>query len=151
VVGVFISPWLIICTFALCLFLGFGKRRSELEVLAENSESFRRTLGGYTPELLGHMLNVSSVLAIICFLIYSMDERTVAFFGTKALVFTVPLVLYCIFRFSLLVQKGLYSGPVEIILHDLPFQTGLVLWVLSCIFMVYAGKFGFDLFGVLAY
>jgi hypothetical protein len=97
------------------------------------------------------MLNVSSVLAIVCFLIYSMDERTVAFFGTKALVFTVPLVLYCIFRFSLLVQKGFYAGPVEIILHDLPFQTGLVLWVLSCIFMVYAGRLGFDLFGVLAY
>jgi 4-hydroxybenzoate polyprenyltransferase len=151
VVGVFISPWLIICTFALCLFLGFGKRRSELAALAENSESFRRTLGGYTPELLGHMLDVTSVLAIVCFLIYSMDERTVAFFGTKALVFTVPLVLYCVFRFSLLVQKGIYAGPVEITLRDVPFQVGFVLWILSCIFLVYAGRLGFDLFGVLAY
>ena len=151
VVGVFISPWLIICTFALCLFLGFGKRRSELAVLAENSESFRRTLGQYTPELLGHMLDVTSVLAIVCFLIYSMDERTVAFFGTKALVFTVPLVLYCIFRFSLLVQKGIYSGPVEIILRDAPFQIGFILWILSCIFLVYAGRLGFDVFGVMAY
>jgi 4-hydroxybenzoate polyprenyltransferase len=151
VVGVFISPWLIICTFALCLFLGFGKRRSELATLAEDSESFRKTLGGYTPELLGHMLDVTSVLAIVCFLIYSMDDRTVAFFGTKALVFTVPLVLYCVFRFSLLVQKGLYSGPVEITLRDLPFQVGFVLWILCCMFLVYAHRLGFDLFNVLAY
>jgi 4-hydroxybenzoate polyprenyltransferase len=143
VVGVFISPWLIICTFALCLFLAFSKRRGEIILLGESSESFRRTLAGYTPELLAHMLDVTSGLAVVCFLLYAMDERTLRIFGTNNLVYTTPLVLYCIFRFSLLIQQGTYSDPLQLIYKDLPFQIGLVLWVLSCIAIIYADKLGF--------
>jgi len=150
VVKVSISPWLIICTFALCLFLAFGKRRSEIAQLGENSEQFRVTLGGYTPELLAHMLDVTSGLAIVCFLLYATDERTVAIVTDK-LIYTTPVVLYCIFRFSALVQKGKFSGPVELILHDFPFQIGFVLWCLLCIGIVYADKLGIDWGRVLAY
>ncbi|MDX9880369.1 MAG: UbiA prenyltransferase family protein, partial [Sedimentisphaerales bacterium] len=63
-IDVSISPWLVICTFALCLFLAFSKRRGEIAQLQENSEAFRKTLGEYTPELLAHMLDVTSVLAV---------------------------------------------------------------------------------------
>ncbi|MFX0203638.1 MAG: decaprenyl-phosphate phosphoribosyltransferase [Candidatus Hodarchaeota archaeon] len=151
VVGVFISPWLIICTFALCLFLGFGKRRSEIEQLGDSGESFRKTLAGYTPELLAHMFDVTSGLAIVCFVLYAMDDRTRALFGTNNLVYTTPLVLYCIFRFSALIQKGKYPGPVPIILKDRPFQIGLVLWVLSCITVIYADRLGLNLSAIWAY
>ncbi len=151
VVGVFISPWLIICTFALCLFLGFGKRRSEVEQLTEESRMFRRTLTGYTPELLGHMLDVSSGLAIVCFLLYATDERTLRVFGTNNLVYTTPLVLYCIFRFSALIQKGKYSGPVQLILRDLPFQVGFALWAISCMGIVYGNKLGISIGSIWAY
>lgn len=146
VVGVFISPWLIICTFALCLFLAFGKRRSEIAQLGEISESFRETLGGYTPELLAHMLDVTSGLAIVCFLLYSTDEKTLQLFGTNNLVYTTPLVFYCVFRFSALIQKGAYSGPVKVILFDRAFQLGFCLWVCSCIGIIYADKLG-SIFG----
>ncbi len=151
VVGVFISPWLIICTFALCLFLGFSKRRSEIEQLGEKSEFFRETLAGYTPELLAHMLDVTSGLAIVCFLLYAMDDRTLRIFGTNNIVYTTPLVLYCIFRFSALIQKGRFSGPVQLILKDRPFQIGLALWVLSCIGIIYANKLGISLGTIGAY
>ena len=140
VVGVFISPWLIICTFALCLFLAFSKRRSEIGLLRENSESFRKTLAGYTPELLAHMLDVTSGLAVVCFLLYTMDKRTLDIFGTNNLVYTTPLVLYCVFRFSALIEKGKYSGPEQIILRDRPFQIGSAIWVLACIGIIYADK-----------
>lgn len=143
VVGVFISPWLIICTFALCLFLAFSKRRGEIILLRENSESFRETLASYTPELLAHMLDVTSGLAVVCFLLYTMDDRTLRIFGTNNLVYTTPLVLYCIFRFSLLIQQGRFSDPLQLMYKDLPFQIGLVLWVLSCIIIIYADKLGF--------
>ena len=149
VVEVFISPWLIICTFALCLFLAFGKRRSEIAQLlpkgilrSEESESFRNTLTSYTPELLAHMLDVTSGLAVVCFLLYAMDDRTFQIFGNNNLVYTTPLVLYCIFRFSALIQTGKYSGPVQLILNDLPFQIGFVLWVIGCIVIIYADKLG---------
>lgn len=137
VIKVSISPWLIICTFALCLFIAFSKRRGELMLLRDNSEAFRATLGGYTPELLAHMLDVTSGLAVVCFLLYAMDDRTQEIFGTNNLVYTTPLVLYCIFRFSALIQNGKYSNPVKLILRDLPFQIGFVLWTLSCIIIIY--------------
>jgi len=138
-VGVFISPWMVICTFALCLFVAFAKRRGELVQLGDNGRGFRLTLAGYTPELLAHMLDVTSGLAIVCFLLYTMDERTRILFGTNALVYTTPMVLFCIFRFSAQIQKGACLGPVEFILTDIPFQIGLVLWVLACVGIVYAG------------
>jgi len=148
VVGVFISPWLIICTFALCLFLAFSKRRSEIAQLREDSESFRKTLAGYTPELLAHMLDVTSGLAIVCFLLYAMDQRTLDIFGTNNLVYTTPLVLYCVFRFSALIQKGRYSDPVQLVLLDRPFQIGLLMmWVLACIGIIYADKLNMSLGG----
>jgi hypothetical protein len=71
-----------------------------------------------------------------------MDDRTFRIFGTNNLVYTTPLVLYCIFRFSALIQQGRCSGIVELILHDLPFQIGLTLWVVSCIGIIYADKLG---------
>jgi decaprenyl-phosphate phosphoribosyltransferase len=137
-VGVFISPWLVVCTFALCLFLAFSKRRSELAQLGDQGESFREALAGYTPELLAHVVDVTSGLAVVCFLLYAMDQRTLRLFGTNNLVYTTPLVLYCIFRFSALMQKGAYSDPVQLILTDWPFQIGVVLWVLACVGIIYA-------------
>jgi len=136
------SPWLVICTFALSLFLAFGKRRSEVEQLGNEGTQFRETLAGYTPELLGHMLDVTSTLAIVSFMLYATNERTIKVFGSNGIVYTVPLVLYCVFRFSALIQKGKYFDMVEFILNDVPFQIGFGLWVLSCILIIYAGNLG---------
>jgi len=144
-VSVFISPWLIVCTFALCLFLAFSKRLAELAQLRQDSESFRKALAGYTPELLAHMVDVTSGLAVVCFLLYAMDERTLRLFGTNNLAYTTPFVLYCVFRFSASMQKGRYSDPVQLILSDWPFQIGLALWVLACVGIVYWDKLGISL------
>ena len=151
VVGVYISPWLIICSFTLCLFLAFGKRRSEMVMLGDDGHEYRKTLGGYSMELLDHMFDVTSGLAIMCFLLYSMDSRTEKLFGTTNLVYTSPLVMYCVFRFSALIQRGQYSGPVKIIVSDRPFQIGFVFWVVACIVIIYADKLGLNLSGIWAY
>ncbi len=151
VVGVLISPWLIICTFSLCLFVAFGKRRSEIAQLRENSELFRNTLAGYTPELLAHMLDVTSGLAIVCFLLYAMDDRTLRIFGTNNFIYTIPMVLFCVFRFSALIQQGRYSGPVELILGDLPFQISFILWVVACVVIIYADNLGISIPKIWAY
>jgi 4-hydroxybenzoate polyprenyltransferase len=148
VVDVFISPWLIICTFALCLFLAFGKRRGEIALLQQGRESFRNTLTDYTPELLAHMLSVTSGLAVVCFLLYAMDDKTFQIHGNNNLVYTTPLVLYCIFRFSSLIQTGKYLGPVQFILHDFPFQVGFVVWVIASVVIVYADKLGINFGGI---
>ena len=135
-----LSPWLIVCTFCLCLFLGFGKRRGELNELGERASTFRKVHELYTPAMLDHMLSVTSGITVVSFLMYTLHPHTQEWLGNNYLLYTMPLVLYGIFRFSLLIQSGKAAGPVEVILHDLPFQATLIGWVLICLGIIYGGR-----------
>lgn len=109
-VHVAISVWLVVCTFTLCLFMGFSKRRCELTAMSEASGAtashHRRTLAVYTPELLNHMTTMTAGIAVVSFLLYTTDQRTITTFGTNYLVYTLPLVVYAVFRFAVLVEIG---------------------------------------------
>lgn len=139
-----ISPWLVICTFTLCLFLGFSKRRCELNTLAEQPENdaarHRKTLAQYTPDLLNHMTTLTAGIAVVSFVLYAMDDRTRAEFGTNYLVYTLPLVVYAVFRFALLVEHGRVDGPTDVLLRDRPFQAAIVLWGIGALVIVYRGQ-----------
>ncbi len=143
VVGVAISHWLVICTFTLCLFMGFSKRRCELSALAENGSGspgdHRRTLSLYTPELLDHFTTLTAGIAVVSFLLYATDARTVHTFHTNYLVYTLPLVVYAIFRFAYLVEHGRVDGPTDVVLHDRPFQAAILAWTLAATTIVYYG------------
>lgn len=144
VVHVEISHWLVLCTFTLCLFMGFSKRRCELNALAEQSRTtaarHRRTLIAYTPELLNHMTTLTAGIAVVSFMLYANDTRTLAVFGTNYLLYTLPIVVYAIFRFALLVEHGRVDGPSEVLLKDRPFQAALVLWAIAAFVIVYYGR-----------
>ena len=75
-VGVETSEWLTACVFTLCLFMGFGKRRCELAMIGDVNEAgqHRRTLLRYTPDLLNHLITVSAGIAVITFLLYTLDS-----------------------------------------------------------------------------
>ena len=135
--GARLSPWLIICTFFLCLFMGFGKRRSELIELGEQASAFRKVHELYTKPLLDHMLSVTSGITVVAFLLYTLHPETQERIGNDYLMYTAPLVLYGIFRFSLLIQSGRASGPVEVITRDRPFQITLICWALACLAVLY--------------
>lgn len=142
-VHVEISPWLVLCTFTLCLFMGFSKRRCELGALNANggdAKLHRKTLAEYTPDLLNHMTTLTAGVAVVSFLLYAVDDRTVREFGTNYLLYTLPLVVYAIFRFALLVEHGRVDGPTDVLLRDRPFQAAIVLWSIAALVIVYAGR-----------
>jgi 4-hydroxybenzoate polyprenyltransferase len=144
-VHVVISHWLVICTFTLCLFLGFSKRRCELNALANGANPdgqpgrHRRTLAHYTPDLLNHMTTLAAGIAVVSFLLYATDRRTLDEFGTNYLVYTLPIVVYAIFRFALLVEHERVDGPTDVILRDRPFQAAILLWTVAAVAIVYRG------------
>ena len=142
-VDVEISHWLVICTFTLCLFMGFSKRRCELNVLGSDAEAgkHRKTLQVYTRDLLNQMTTLTAGIAVISFMLYATDERTMSEFGTKqpVLVYTLPLVVYAVFRFALLVEHGRVGGPTDVLLRDRPFQVAMVLWAGLAMLLVYRG------------
>jgi 4-hydroxybenzoate polyprenyltransferase len=145
-INVHISVWLEICTFTLCLFMGFSKRRCELNAMSENSAAgsaaaHRRTLRIYTPEVLNHMTTLTAGVAIVSFLLYTMDTRPPQPpFDKLPLVYTLPLVVYAIFRFTVLVERGEVDGPTEVVTRDRPFQAAIVSWVAAALLIVYKGR-----------
>lgn len=144
-VEVRISPWLMVCTFMLCLFLGFGKRRSEIAAIhdADTAGTHRATLRGYNLELLNHLLSSSGGMAIISFLLYTMDTGTPSDFPKQYLLYTIPLVVYCIWRYASLITTGERMGPTDIIISDRPFQLAVVLWcVLAGILVAWGDRIG---------
>ncbi len=140
-IGVLVSPWLLICTFMLCLFLGFGKRRCEVAMI-DNTHAMRghrRTLVRYTPDLLTHLLSTSAGVTIITFLLYTLDTTWKSpFEATKQnLIYTLPLVVYGVYRFAMLIELGKGTGPTDLILKDPAFLSAVVLWVLSAAAILY--------------
>jgi 4-hydroxybenzoate polyprenyltransferase len=134
-----LSPWLMVCTFTLCLFVGFGKRRCE--IAATNNDyaqaiDHRPVLERYSLEALTHLLTISAALAITTFLLYTMDPQTATKFGTNFLIYSSPLVMYGVFRFAVLIQTGKYGGPMELFAADWPFQLTILLWIAMVIAIV---------------
>lgn len=149
-IHVWASPWLIICTFTICLFMGFCKRRNELATLGDQAAASRHraTLACYTPELLTHLITLSAGLAILSYLLYATHSDTVAHFQTQGplLVYTLPAIIYAVCRFAMLSMVGKYSDPVELIVKDWPFQVAVGAWAAATFFIISHGKYIHDLF-----
>ena len=137
-----ISPWLFICMFTLCLFMGFCKRYSEVVTIGDEAvaRNHRPTLIEYTAELLTHLITLSAGIAVIAFLLYGLSERTIAQFGTNYFIYTLPVAVYAVFRFAMLSMKGSYSGPTELILRDRPFQLTILVWMVFILVLIRFSK-----------
>jgi 4-hydroxybenzoate polyprenyltransferase len=133
-----LSPWLFICTILIALFLALSKRRHELVLLDKNAEIHRRILKEYTPQLLDQMIAVVTASTVISYCLYTVSSETVAKFGTKNLLFTVPFVLYGIFRYLYLVhQKDEGGSPEALIIKDKPLLVDLFLWISTAMLILY--------------
>jgi 4-hydroxybenzoate polyprenyltransferase len=140
---VHVSRWLFLCTIFLALFLAFSKRRHEITLLAGAASGQRKVLDHYSPAFLDQMINVVTASSVVSYALYSVAPETVAKYNTQDLVYTIPLVLYGIFRYLyLMYQSPGERNPTEAILRDPPFLINMVLWGLTVIWIVYGGGFG---------
>lgn len=135
-----VSRWLFLCTIFLALFLAFSKRRHEITLLAGAASSQRRVLDHYSPAFLDQMINVVTASAVVSYALYSVAPETVEKYHTQDLVYTIPLVLYGIFRYLyLMYQRPGERNPTEAILRDPPFLINMVLWGVAVVWIVYSG------------
>ncbi len=141
IIEVEISSWLLICTILLSLFLAFNKRRHELVSLEEEAQSHRKVLDEYSPYLLDQMISVVTASTVMAYALYTMSPETVSKFGTKNLIFTVPFVLYGVFRYQYLVhKKGGGGNPENILVTDKPLIIDIILWAITAGIILYTGK-----------
>ncbi len=135
-----ISHWILLSTLFLALFLAFCKRRAEIDLLGASAADHRKNLGQYTPQFLDQATTVLAACAIITYAMYTVDEETAAKFGADdRLVWTVPFVVFGLFRYLLLVQRQEGGGsPTKVLLGgDAAFVVNALAWggtVLACLF-----------------
>jgi 4-hydroxybenzoate polyprenyltransferase len=136
--GIEVSRWLFLCTIFLALFLAFSKRRHEITLLAGEAAGQRRVLDHYSPAFLDQMINVVTASSVVSYALYAVAPETVSKYGTQDLVWTIPLVLYGIFRYLyLMYQRPGERNPTEAILRDGPFLLNILLWGLAVVWIVY--------------
>lgn len=134
-VGTF-SPWLYVITTLLALFLGFGKRRAELALLVDGANAHRRVLEGYTISLLDQLITIVSACTIIAYSLYTFSSPVTP--NNHIMMFTIPFVLYGVFRYLYLIQVKQYGGaPEEVLISDRPLQISITLWGLSILIIFY--------------
>jgi len=121
------SPWLYVVMTLLALFLGFGKRRAELALLAQGAGSHRKVLDGYTLPLLDQYIMIVSGTTVVAYSLYTFSAPNLP--DNHSMMLTIPFVVYTIFRYLYLIEvKHAGGAPEEILLSDRPFQIAMILW-----------------------
>jgi len=138
IIHVEISPWLLVCTLFLSLFLVLSKRRHEMVLLGKEANNHRHSLSEYSPQLLDQMIAVVTGSALLAYTLYTLAPRTQTEVGTTYLITTIPFVIFGIFRYLYLVYKGNQGGNPEIlILSDKPLVLDVVLWIVVVVLILY--------------
>lgn len=131
------SPWLYVFTTFLALYMGIGKRRAELKLLADDANSHRKSLGEYTIPLLDQLILIVSSSAIITYSLYTFSAPNMP--ANHTMMLTIPFVIYGIFRYLYLIEVKQFGGePEEVLLTDRPLQVTIVLWALSILVIFYS-------------
>jgi len=141
VIGVAISPWLLLCTTLLALFLGSAKRRSELLTLSNGGTDHRKTLGDYSAPMLDQMLGVTASATLMSYCLYTFMPNPITGKPHEAMMMTIPFVVYGLFRYLFLIQSRNAGGSPEVVLlEDKPMLLNVLLYVVAA---VIALKLGF--------
>lgn len=136
-VGIAPSQWLLLCGWMMALFLGFAKRRAEIYALSEDGPTHRRVLGHYQPVLLDHMIVVTATCVILSYSLYTMSPATIQTHHTESLIYTVPFVIYGIFRYIYSLHRQSAGGdPALQIFRDPHLLAAIVGWLLVTLWLI---------------
>ena len=138
-IAVQFSDWLLVCTILLALFLALAKRRHEIVSLTGSASEHRPILAEYSPYLLDQMIGVVTASCVTAYAFYTLSPDTVRKYETDRLSWTIPFVLYGIFRYLYLVhQKEQGGSPSDTLLTDRPLLLAVALWAAAIVLIVYA-------------
>ena len=138
-ISVYVSSWLILCTLFISLFLGFAKRRGEIVAMqAAGAMPERKVLQHYRLGVLDQMLTITAAGTVISYALYTVAPRTVTVFGTDKLIYTTVFVMYGVFRYMHLIHTTeAVENPAAVVASDFPIIANVLLWVASCVVLIY--------------
>lgn len=134
------SSWLIMATFLLSLFLGLAKRRHELLLMKHIANAHRPVLEQYTIPLVDILTAVVTPVTLITYILYTLDDTTMARFHSSKLYLTAGFVVFGIFRYLYLIhRRDLGGSPTQLVIKDQPLRTAILAWVVTFAAIVYIG------------
>lgn len=136
-INVQVSVWLLLCTGALALLLGFAKRRSEFVLMGDERGQSRPALHGYSIRALDGLVLISGCCAAITFGMYVVESETAKKF--PALILTAPIVLFGIYRYLFLVFSNDEGGEPENLVFGDPQMIGTLIAFLAAAFYAMGG------------
>ncbi|HMP73562.1 MAG TPA: decaprenyl-phosphate phosphoribosyltransferase [Kiritimatiellia bacterium] len=138
-IHVVISPWLLLCTLLLALFLALCKRRQEKIVSEGDHRQSRTSLLAYDARLLDQLITMTGTAAMVSYALYTFAPETVAKFGSHRLGLTIPFVMFGIFRYMDLVYRhNQGERPEKVLMTDIPLITTLLLYGLTALLLILA-------------
>jgi 4-hydroxybenzoate polyprenyltransferase len=131
------SNWLLMCGLLLTLFLGFSKRRAEMMLMDEAGGAHRKVLDLYSPALLDQFITITGACAVVAYSLYTVDEDTVRIHGTADLIYTLPFVLYGLFRYLyMLHRRGGGGDPSYDLFRDPHLIVAMAGWLAVTVFLL---------------
>ncbi len=136
-VGIPPSQWLLLCGFMIALFLGFAKRRAELYTASGDGASQRKVLNHYQPVLLDKMIVITATGVILAYSLYTMSPATIQIHHTEALIYTVPFVMYGIFRYIFTLHyRATGADPSLEIFRDPHILLSILGWLVVTLWLI---------------
>ena len=131
-----ISYWLYLIVITFSFYMGFGKRRGELEI--KGDKSTREVLKKYSYEFLDKKMNIFMALTLVFYSLWTVDKKTTDVVGSDLFIWTVPLVIIIFLRYSYVIELGESDGdPVEVLLSDKVLISLVIVYILVTIIFFY--------------
>ena len=135
---VYLSYWLILCAFLLSLFLALAKRRHEIAILGDAAAAHRASLANYSLPFIDQMLAALAGATIVTYSLYTISDDTLHHYGTRNLFWTLPFVVYGLFRYLYLIYHRSEGGdPSSLLVKDRATLANVLLWGLASAAVVY--------------
>ena len=131
------SQWLLLCGLMVTLFLGFSKRRAEINALSDGKSEHRKVLDEYSSLLLDKMIVITAAGLIMSYSLYTMSPETIRIHRTENLIYTVPLVIYGVFRYIYLLHYQQSGGdPSRDLVRDPHMLIVMLCWLVTTIALI---------------
>jgi 4-hydroxybenzoate polyprenyltransferase len=136
-VGIPPSRWLLLCGLMVTLFLGFTKRRAEIIALTDDKTAHRKVLEHYSPVLLDKMIGITAAGLIMSYSLYTMNADTIRIHNTPNLIYTVPFVMYGVFRYIYLLHHQSRGGdPSHDLVRDPHLFIAVGAWLIATVLLI---------------